>query len=167
MPETAAEKAEAQAQSDSEAKAMAEARSLEDEEAAAKKKAGEEAAANEKKAADEKKTDFVWSSADDGISDVSWVGYVTGKTLQQAKDECEKPTRLDTNGKRCSGLFESHAGQYHFLYPGEYTFKKGGSTRAVYKLIDLGNVAAADKVNADAKGETYYFYCERFFSFQY
>ena len=24
-----------------------------------------------------------------------------------------------------------------------------------------------DKVNADAKGETYYFYCERFFSFQY
>ena len=124
--------------------------------------------ANEKKAADEKKTDFVWSSADDGISDVSWVGYVTGKTLQQAKDECEKPTRLDTNGKRCSGLFESNAGQYHFLYPGgKSTFKKGGSTRAVYKLIDLGNVAAADKVNADAKGETYYFYCERFFSFQY
>ena len=112
--------------------------------------------------------DFVWSSADDGISDVSWVGYVTGKTLQQAKDECEKPTRLDTNGKRCSGLFESNAGQYHFLYPGgKSTFKKGGSTRAVYKLIDLGNVAAADKVNADAKGETYYFYCERFFSFQY
>ena len=82
--------------------------------------------------------DSVFISADDGISGVDWVGYISGSTLKQAEDECR--TRTD-NGKRCSGVFESHEGQYHFLYPGVSTFKKGGATRAVYKLIDIGDVA--------------------------